>query len=273
MDNPPTVEILCLGNELLIGRTLNTNATYLSHELSKIGFKVTHVITVRDEKDSIIQAIKWIETRKPDIVIVNGGMGPTHDDIQLETLAEAFKIELQLNDEAVGMLENRYNLPKDEISDVRLKMAKLPKDSIPLHNSEGTAPGVETQQNSSIWYSLPGVPREMKAIFNEIILPKLKQDFELPELVELGFNAYGIGESMVEPIVMKILKKYPDVYIKSHPKNTEVGYWVALHLLGQGEFSREQVKNATEELYKELKLVAKRVTDITSLFNEHFVPE
>ena len=225
-------EILCLGNELLIGRVVNSNATNISLELTKIGFVVTNHSVIRDDKKDILDTLQAIRKRNPDILVICGGLGLTHDDIQLESIADYLGRELKIDDKAVKLLEKRYNT---EIKGVREKFVTLPEGSIPLNNSVGAAPGVITEVDDKYWFSVPGVPKEMKAILMEEIIPFLKSKFTDIGMVEMGFNAFGFSEPKILPITEIMQNKYPQFYYKSHPKKDKDNKpWLSLHVYGYG---------------------------------------
>lgn len=267
-------EILCLGNELLIGRTINKNATEIALALTKIGFTVTRETTVRDDIDQASEALNEIVNRKPDCILITGGLGPTHDDIQLEVVANALSLKLVLNEEAIAMMENRYNVLRQNLNDYMIKMATLPEESIALNNSQGAAPGVEIQYGATIIYCLPGVPSEMNAILQEEIIPKLISHFQpVTGMIEFGFSVRGVGESRIVEITDKVRSKFPNVGFKSHPKNDDTGYWMDLHVYMTGS-NEKLVKNACRTWYEELNTNFKvKLSPIRSIFSSDFDPE
>ena len=126
-----TAEILCLGNELLMGRTINKNATEIALELTKIGFYVVRETTVRDDLNQAAVTLNEIIQRRPNVILITGGLGPTHDDIQLEVISKTLIVDLVLNNEAVNMMAQKYNIARNNLSKHMQKMATLPKDSTP----------------------------------------------------------------------------------------------------------------------------------------------
>ncbi|MCE7735821.1 MAG: competence/damage-inducible protein A [Candidatus Heimdallarchaeota archaeon] len=269
-----TAEILCLGNELLIGRTINKNATEMALALTKIGIKVLRETTVRDDLKQAVEVLQEIVQRNPNIILITGGLGPTHDDIQLEIISKAFSMDLELNAAAVKMMKLRYNLSEENFSRSMEKMAMLPVGSIALPNSQGAAPGVETKKEDIFIYSLPGVPREMNAILNEEIIPRISNQFNSDDrMIEYGFNLRGVGESRIIDITENVRAKYPEIGFKSHPKNDETGYWLALHTYKIGD-EEKIVKDACQMWYNELKKAFKvELSNIESIFSEGFEPE
>jgi len=143
------MEMICIGNELLIGKTLNTNANWLAERATALGITVRSITTVRDEIDEIKRAVNHALERKPRFLITTGGLGPTYDDKTLEGLAEALGLRLTVNEKALKMVREKYEayfkegrMDRAELTPSRIKMAKIPEGAEPLPNPVGTAPGV-----------------------------------------------------------------------------------------------------------------------------------
>lgn len=272
MDN--IAEILCLGNELLIGRTVNKNATDISLYLTKLGFKVLRVTTVRDDITLASNALKEIFNRNPTVVIITGGLGPTHDDIQLDVVANSTDKELQLNNEAIEMIKSKYRSKKVTLSESRKKMAKLSVNSIPLKNNVGTAPGVYLNHEGIDIFCLPGVPSEMNSIMKENVVPILDKNYRINRrMIEYGFDARGAPEADIISITDEIMEEFPSVNFKSHPRKDKTGYWLSLHtyLITDNE---DIVKQACEEW--KLKLQSNfdvETTEVKPIFSDEFLPE
>lgn len=219
-----SIEIICIGNELLTGHTVNTNATWLSGEITRAGGIVRRVTVVRDELDEISNSIKESLERKPRYLITSGGLGPTYDDKTLQGLGAALGKELIVNKDAVSMLRRKYRRTKNaSITPPRYKMAKLPKNSKPLDNPIGHAPGVMINHVRCTIFALPGVPNEMEAIFNVYVLPILRKQFGKFVRKEITLQTSGVVESLLAPYLDEIVTKNPEVYVKSHPKGYEKG--------------------------------------------------
>ncbi|MCK4474444.1 competence damage-inducible protein A, partial [Candidatus Bathyarchaeota archaeon] len=143
------MEIICVGNELLIGKTLNTNAHWLAKRITSLGSSVKRITVVGDEVNEIAKAVREALQRKPRFIITVGGLGPTFDDKTLEGVAEALKGELEVDEKALEMVKEKYEtyfregrMERAELTPPRVKMARLPKGAKPLPNPVGTAPGV-----------------------------------------------------------------------------------------------------------------------------------
>ncbi|MEM1569175.1 MAG: nicotinamide mononucleotide deamidase-related protein [Candidatus Bathyarchaeia archaeon] len=227
-------EILTIGNELLIGKILNTNAQWLSRRITSLGGRVTRIITIGDDVNEISTTIRDCLSRKPDFIITVGGLGPTFDDKTLEGVAYAVNVKLEVNEEALKMVKMKYESlgrargEKIELTPPRIKMATLPRSAKPLRNPVGTAPGVLLEADGVTIICLPGVPEEMKAIFEDSISPIIRGRSKLV-FCEKSLRLEGIYESDLAPIIDQVLKMNPKVYIKSHPKREEGGAYIELH--------------------------------------------
>ncbi|MHA2171758.1 MAG: molybdopterin-binding protein [Candidatus Kariarchaeaceae archaeon] len=268
----PTAEIFCLGNELLIGRTVNKNATDISLVLSRLGYTVNRITTVRDDLDQAVQAFQELLKRKPTVICVSGGLGPTFDDIQLMVIAKALDTRLELNEQARLMIAARYRVPPEELSQAGIKMAMLPPEGTPLNNSVGTAPGVKIPYEYGSIYCLPGIPKEMQAILDEQVLPYLKQHSEAV-MYEFGFTLRGVGESRIVDVTSEVMKQYPEVQFKSHPRKDETGYWLSLQTYQIGN-SPDYVKDACIAWQEALlKVFNVEVSEVNPVFDASFIPE
>jgi nicotinamide-nucleotide amidase len=219
-----TAEIISVGNELLIGHTLDTNSHWIAKQLTKLGWTLERVTQIRDSLDSIKSGVRESLKRNPSVLITIGGLGPTHDDMTLAGISRALNRPLRLNREALQLVKDHYGRleTKPRLTKYRTKMAILPQGSIPQQNPIGTAPGVKMQPSTTTMFSLPGVPSEMKAIFRASIIPYL-ESFHAPRPKEIEFRVTGIIESALAPVLDQARKVYPKLYFKSHPRGRETG--------------------------------------------------
>jgi len=230
------MEIICIGNELLIGKTLNTNATWLAKRATSLGITVKRITIVRDEIEEIADVIREVLQRKPRFIITTGGLGPTFDDKTLEGIAKALNRKLEVNEKALQMVKEKYEeyakagkLDKIELTPPRIKMATLPQNAEPLPNSVGTAPGVMLAIEKSLLIALPGVPSEMEAIFDEHVEPLLKKEIGDVFFFEVSIYADNIMESTLAPLIDKTMHDNPYIYIKSHPRSEEKKPHIEVH--------------------------------------------
>ncbi len=253
------LEIICIGNELLIGKILNTNAQWLSKQATLVGITVKRITVVPDEIKEIVATIKETLKRKPSFVITTGGLGPTFDDKTLEGIAKALNRKLAVNKKALKMVKEKYeafaieNHAEIELTQPRIKMATLPQNTKPIFNPVGTAPGVRADIMNTILIALPGVPKEMEAIFEETVLPMLKQASGDLAFHQRSMYANDIMESSLAPLIDTVMHDIPGVYVKSHPRGRENKPNIEIHLsttAGEAEKSEEKLQKTMIQLSK-----------------------
>lgn len=187
--------IITIGDELLIGQTIDTNSAWMAQELNKLGVWVKRRVAVGDVWDEIRNALDE-ESGQSQIILITGGLGPTTDDITKDLLNEYFGGKLVVNEEAlqnVITIFERYI--KRPMLDVNLKQAEVPDVCTVIQNKRGTAPGMWFEKDSKIFVSMPGVPNEMKGMMTDFVLPRLPAMFTLPAVVHRTLLTAGIGES------------------------------------------------------------------------------
>jgi molybdenum cofactor synthesis domain-containing protein len=220
------VEMLAVGKELLIGRTLNTNAHWVGKRLARLGTMLKEVTTVDDDLVEIATAFKAILRRSPDFLVVMGGLGPTPDDMTLKGVADALGVGLRQNDDALAMIREHHakrGLGKMELTPSRLKMATLPAGAEPLANTTGTAPGVRLTSGRTAIFCLPGVPVEMRGIFRRSVEPEVKGKLGVLHRRYVTMKIEGVYESALAPLIAEELARHPGAYIKSHPRGIREG--------------------------------------------------
>src|SRR5713226_3499517 len=255
MKKPPTAEIISVGNELLIGHTLDTYSHWIAKRFTKFGWTLQRITVLRDSLAAIKDGVTAALRRKPDLLITLGGLGPTHDDMTLKGIALALNKRLVLSPKAFAMVKARYNALEAStgLTRFRRKMATLPQGAQPLPNPIGTAPGVMIKVGTTRLVSLPGVPSEMKAIFSGSIVPTLRSSrTEAPEEVSIGL--VGIIESALAPALDRTRKAFPGLYFKSHPRGREGGIrsLIQLHVYNVDSGSPAKLDNALAYLLREL---------------------
>ena len=231
------MEIICVGNELLIGKTLNTNAQWLSKQATTLGITVKRITVVLDDVNEIANAVRETLKRKPQFTITTGGLGPTFDDKTLEGIAKALDRKLEINEKALKMVKEKYEAYARknrtgtvELTQPRTKMATIPEKTEPIPNPFGTAPGVRADLEETILIALPGVPSEMEAIFQETIAPLLKQASGYSAFYEKSIYADDVMESTLAPLIDKVMHDNPGIYIKSHPRGGENKPHMEIHV-------------------------------------------
>ena len=171
--------ILSIGDELLIGQTLNTNAHWMAGKLTDLGITVVHIITLSDEANDIQDTLtKTMGTS--DIILITGGLGPTSDDITRDVLAEYFDSELVNDEQVYTMIEQLFVHRGREINEATKDLARVPSKAQTIYNQMGTAPGALYSMDGKIIVSMPGVPYEMKAMMENDIVPYIREHVDLP---------------------------------------------------------------------------------------------
>lgn len=216
-----TAWIISVGNEILIGRIVNTNASYLASRLTFLGFTVSRVVSVPDNVDDIAEEVRRGLSRAR-VVVTTGGLGPTYDDLTLEGIARGLRLPLELNPEALRQVREFYERLNLPLTPERVKMAILPRGAVPLRNPVGAAPGVYLEVRGRVVVALPGVPREMEAIFEGEVMQRIKRLAPPMSVVECGATIRGVPESTLAPVLSDLARRNPGVYIKSHPKGHEI---------------------------------------------------
>lgn len=187
-------EIISIGDELLLGQTINTNASWIGKELALVGIPVQWGITIADNREAIIHAIDEAMKRS-QLVIVTGGLGPTKDDITKHVLCEYFETELEINLAVLERVKSFFEVKKRVMLDVNIQQAALPKACKVIDNLVGTASGMWFEKNGSILVSLPGVPYEMEGMMQETLIPAFQERFQIPSVYHKTIITTGIGES------------------------------------------------------------------------------
>jgi nicotinamide-nucleotide amidase len=186
--------IITIGDELLIGQTIDTNSAWMGAALSKSGFDVYRITSVHDRREEILYALNEA-AGKTDVVLITGGLGPTSDDITKQTLCEFFNTHLVMNYEVLSMIEemmSRRNFPMNEKN---RRQAEVPESCRVLRNASGTAPGMWFEKEGTIYISMPGVPHEMEYLMNEVVLPELNKRFTSQIIIHRNIMTYGTFEA------------------------------------------------------------------------------
>ena len=189
-------EIITIGDEILIGQIIDTNSQWLGKRLNEIGISVFQITSIQDDKKHILKALDEAESNA-DIVIVTGGLGPTKDDITKLTLVEYFEDTLVQNKEIENHIKHLFGRIKYKFTEMDLQQALLPSKATILKNHLGTASGMWFERNGKIVVSLPGVPNEMKGLMSTSVLPKIRENYQLPYIIHKTLHTYGLGESRV----------------------------------------------------------------------------
>ncbi|MES2881574.1 MAG: nicotinamide-nucleotide amidohydrolase family protein, partial [Bacteroidota bacterium] len=268
--NEVNAAIITIGDELLIGQTIDTNSAFIAQQLNKIGIWVKRRIAIGDVKEEILQTLKE-QTDDCDVVIVTGGLGPTADDITKPVLCEFFKTKLVVNEEALQNVKDIFTKLNRPLTERNLKQAEVPEGCIVLPNRRGTAPGMYLTPNPSpsemekgatalqhnlssttgaATFFLPGVPNEMKGLMIDSVIPLLNKKFLLPFVVHRTMLLAGVGESAVADALVDFENALPEfiklAYLPAYGT-------LRLRLTGRGE-NEKLITTEIDLQFQKLKL-------------------
>ncbi len=210
--------ILSIGNELLTGRTPNGNFTWLAHRISEAGGKVVGGSVVPDEEDAIVHALEEA-SRFANLVVLTGGLGGTPDDRTRPALARFTRRSLRFDEDA-WQIVRRYvqQMGLSETDESLRVQALLPEGAEPLDNPIGSAPGIWLKTPGAVFVALPGVPAEMRAIFQESVLPRLQREWRLTRFVQWTLRTAGFVEAHVQQCI-------PEEVLAALPDSVEIGFY------------------------------------------------
>ncbi len=228
-----TACVVVIGNEILSGRTQDENLAYLARGLNTIGVRLREARVIPDDGATIAATVNAMRTQF-DYMFTTGGIGPTHDDITAQSIADAFGVSLVIHPEARRLLETHYR--PGELTEARLRMARVPEGAVLLPNPISRAPGVRIGNV----FVLPGVPSIMQAIFDE-----LKRNLRGGARLLGRSLSCHLGESAIAADLALLQERYPDVEIGSYPYFRRGDFGVTLVLRGTG---RARLEEATAEL-------------------------
>ena len=246
-------ELLTIGDEILIGQIVNTNAVFLSKALNKIGIEIIQITSISDQKEHIIRALD-ASKKRANIVIITGGLGPTKDDVTKHTLCEYFKDTLVLNKKILDHIEDIFSkYITTPINDQNRQQALLPSKAKIFKNLHGTASGMWFEEKKRVFISLPGVPFEMKSLMEYEVIPALQAHFERPFIIHKTALTYGLGESAIAQRIMQwenqLPKKIKFAYLPNLGR-------VRLRLSGKGKdekYLKNQIDTAFDSLIPQIK--------------------
>ncbi|HKK46803.1 MAG TPA: competence/damage-inducible protein A [Balneolaceae bacterium] len=218
--------IISIGNELLIGDTVNTNASWLGQELTEAGIEVSHIHTIGDELE-VMKSALLSALGSADLIITTGGLGPTHDDITQKAVAELFDCELVVNEDVLNFIKKIFAKRNIPFSESNYHQAEVPDCCEVLFNTQGTAPGMWFERNGAILVVLPGVPYEMKHLVRDKVLPKIREQNPEKEFRKSHYIVTaGIGESTLSDEVIgdlsPVLNKNLTVAYLPGPQGTRI---------------------------------------------------
>jgi nicotinamide-nucleotide amidase len=193
-------EIITIGDEILYGQITDTNTQWISAELDKIGIRTVRKSSVGDTEEAILQIFDE-SSKRADLVIVTGGLGPTKDDITKKTFCKYFGSSLEVHPQALIDLTEFFKRRGREVTGLNKGQAEIPTNATYIENTMGTAPGMWFEHAGVVYISMPGVPYEMKGLMTLTLLPKIQEHFKTPVIFHKVIRTVGIGESLLAEII------------------------------------------------------------------------
>jgi nicotinamide-nucleotide amidase len=193
-------EIITIGDELLIGQTVDTNSAWMAKKLNAIGVSVFQITSVSDDVDHILSALRDASERS-DLVLITGGLGPTKDDITKQTLCKYFDTHLVMHHDVRERIEAYFASRGLPALEVNKKQAEMPANATVVPNAKGTAQGMWFEKEGTVYVSMPGVPYEMQCIMEDHLLELIQKRFKRPHIEHYTIQTSGIGESMLAALV------------------------------------------------------------------------
>lgn len=241
------VELVSVGTELLLGNIVNTNARYLSEKCAMLGLNVYYQTTVGDNEERLSEVIRTALNRS-DIVVLNGGLGPTEDDLTKETCAKVMGLPLVKDAHTEERLKEYYRgRKKEELPDSNWKQALIPEGAVVFDNENGTAPGLVVEKDGKTAILLPGPPGELYPMVEKQLCPYLQNknsDVILSQMIKIC----GYGESKVEEMILDLIDKQTNPTLATYAKLKEVHLRVTARAA-----SEEEAKKLLKPVVKEIK--------------------
>ncbi|MBM4174750.1 MAG: competence/damage-inducible protein A [Ignavibacteria bacterium] len=249
------IGIISIGDEILIGQTLNTNAAYIGEKLTSLGFEVVTSSVVGDKKSAIFNTLDTVHADS-DFIFITGGLGPTHDDITRDSITEYFNTELIFNESVLRRIEERFQKREREMPTVNRQQAYVPRIANVIENLVGTAPGFDISHEGKVYFVMPGVPSEMKSMMENYILPimrKLANEKKLFYRQKL-IHTTGIPESSLFELLGDIKSWLGNCKLAFLPSQ----YGVKMRISCSG--------TSASEIESEIKKAEKKITDLAGGF-------
>lgn len=244
-------QIISVGNELLIGDTVNTNASWLGDYLTKAGFEVTYIHTITDDLEQIKRTLSFA-LEHSDLVITTGGLGPTHDDMTKKAVADLFGVGYKLNEPTLNYIRKIFKERNIPFSSSNHAQAEVPENCEVMINKAGTAPGMWFYENNTALAVLPGVPNEMKYLMNKRVQEKIREVFTETEYLHSKYlKTAGIGESTLSDEVLGDLSEYFNNGVSMAYLPAPGGVTIRLNAKGSSKKEAEKhLDNITNLIYQ-----------------------
>jgi nicotinamide-nucleotide amidase len=246
-----TVEIITIGDELLIGQVIDTNSAWIAVELNNSGIEVVQITSISDKRDAIVNALK-LAAGRANIILMTGGLGPTTDDITKLALCDYFQTSLVSD---APSLENVIRLFRNrgiDVTDRNRRQAEIPANCKAIKNDAGTAPGMWFEEGGKIYISMPGVPFEMKQMMTRYILPKLTQLQHDGQIIHRTVITQGIGESALSDKLIRWEQELPEYIRLAYLPQPGL---IRLRLTARGKNREEMTKAIDEQIDKLITII------------------
>lgn len=238
--------VITIGDEILIGQTIDTNSAWIGHELNKLGVKLFEIISVSDNAEHIVNALNRARAQS-NIVLMTGGLGPTKDDITKATITKYFNTALKFHEDIWQKMVEIFEKRGKAVLEMNRSQAMYPENCEVIPNERGTAQGMWFDVDGVVFISMPGVPHEMKHLMSKYMLPKLQQRFAFPKIVHRTIMTAGAGESQIATQLKDFEEKLPD--------NIKLAYLPELGVVklrltaaGEGDALQQQVEAYIDEM-------------------------
>jgi nicotinamide-nucleotide amidase len=244
--------IITIGDELLIGQTIDTNSAVIARQLNSIGIWMRRRVAIGDVRSEILSTLEK-ESAGSNLIIITGGLGPTADDITKPALCDYFGAKMIVNEAALENVKAIFQKLKRPIIDRNLKQAEVPDNCTVLQNKRGTAPGMWFEKNGVVYVALPGVPYEMEGLMQTAVIPQLKEHFKVPYILHQTLVLYGKGESEVAEHIAEFETALPSHIKLAYLPNYGL---LKLRLTGQGAAKavlEEQLQEQVAQLKEKVK--------------------
>jgi nicotinamide-nucleotide amidase len=242
------VSIISIGDELLIGQTINTNAAYIGEKLTSIGYEVIRNFTVGDNKEDILQTLSDAELIS-DFIFITGGLGPTHDDITRTCIVEYFKTDLVFDEQTFERIKKLFERRKIPMPEINREQAMVPRIARVIPNDYGTAPGYDITKDGKRFFVMPGVPYEMRGMMENTILPDLKKYIQSKNIFYNQKILYttGIPESALYSRLEDLKPLFNEVKVAFLP--SQFGVKIRLSMRSNNEqLNLEKIKSLEEKI-------------------------
>jgi nicotinamide-nucleotide amidase len=246
--------IITIGDELLIGQTIDTNSAWMAQELNKIGIWVHRRVAIGDVWEDIWKALDE-ESRQSEVILITGGLGPTADDITKPLLCQYFGGRLVVNEDALNNVKHIFQVVlKRPLIERNLKQAEVPDVCTVIQNKRGTAPGMWFEKDGKIFVSMPGVPHEMKGMMTHYVLPTLQEKFQIPPIIHRTLLTAGIGESF-------LAERISD-FESTLPPNIKLAYLPNYGMVKLRLSAKGRSEKLLAELEAEFDMLKQKVSDV-----------